>query len=65
MTQLDLGPNLSTKHMRKRELLDELMRVVPWSRIIALIEPYYPKGASWTAVQQPGMRTVAAKTEDQ
>ncbi|WP_321893728.1 IS5 family transposase [Paraburkholderia tropica] len=44
MTQLGLGLNLSTKRTRKREFLDEMRRVVPWSRLIALIEPHYPKG---------------------
>lgn len=44
MTQMDLGLNLSTKRTRKREFLDEMDRVVPWQKLIALIEPYYPKG---------------------
>ena len=44
MTQLGLGLDLSTKRTRKREFLDEMRRVVPWSRLIALIEPHYPKG---------------------
>jgi len=44
MTQLHLGLDLSTKRTRKREFLDEMRRVVPWSRLIALIEPHYPKG---------------------
>ncbi|MDR5762960.1 IS5 family transposase [Caballeronia sp. LZ035] len=44
MTQLHLGLNLSTKRTRKRDFLDEMRRVVPWSRLIALIEPDYPKG---------------------
>jgi len=44
MTQLDLGLNLSTKRTRKREFLDEMTRVVPWQKLIALIEPHYPKG---------------------
>ncbi|SAL07896.1 transposase, IS4 family protein [Caballeronia arationis] len=44
MTQLNLGLNLSTKRTRKREFLDDMRRVVPWSRLIALIEPHYPKG---------------------
>ncbi|CAH2905010.1 MAG: Mobile element protein, partial [uncultured Paraburkholderia sp.] len=42
MTQL--GLDLSTKRTRKREFLDEMRRVVPWSRLIALIEPHYPRG---------------------
>ncbi|MGF6736488.1 IS5 family transposase [Paraburkholderia atlantica] len=44
MTQLGLGLDLSTKRTRKREFLDEMRRVVPWSRLIALIEPHYPRG---------------------
>ena len=36
--QLDLGLNLSTKKTRKREFLDEMNRVVPWSALVALIE---------------------------
>lgn len=42
--QLHLGFNLSTKRTRKREFLDEMRRVAPWSRLIALIQPHYPKG---------------------
>jgi IS5 family transposase len=44
MTQLGLGLDLSTKRTRKREFLDEMRRVVSWSRLIGLIEPHYPKG---------------------
>jgi IS5 family transposase len=44
MTQLGLGLDLSTKRTRKREFLDEMRRVVPWTRLIALIEPHYPTG---------------------
>ncbi|MBN3753474.1 IS5 family transposase [Paraburkholderia sp. Tr-20389] len=44
MTQLGLGLDLSTKRTRKREFLDEMNRVVPWQKLIALIEPHYPKG---------------------
>ncbi|MFB9124398.1 IS5 family transposase [Paraburkholderia dipogonis] len=44
MTQLGLGLDLSTKRTRKREFLDEMRSVVPWSRLIALIEPHYPRG---------------------
>lgn len=32
------------KRTRKREFLEEMQRVVPWSELIALIEPRYPKG---------------------
>jgi hypothetical protein len=44
MTQLGLGLDLLAKRTRKREFLDEMRRVVPWSRLIAWIEPHYPKG---------------------
>jgi transposase, IS5 family len=44
MKQTDLGLNLSTKKTRRREFLDEMNRVVPWSVLVALIEPHYPKG---------------------
>jgi len=43
MKQADLGLNLSVKRTRKREFLKEMQRVVPWSELIALIEPHYPK----------------------
>ncbi len=44
MKQSDLGLTLSTKRTRKREFLEEMQRVVPWSELIALIAPHYPKG---------------------
>ncbi|SEI15679.1 transposase, IS5 family [Paraburkholderia hospita] len=44
MSQLSLGLDLSTKRTRKREFLDEMRRVVPWLKLIALIEPHYPAG---------------------
>jgi len=44
MKQADLGLDLSTKRTRKRQFLDEMERVVPWARLIGLIEPHYPKG---------------------
>ena len=44
MTQLGLGLDLSTKRTRKRGFLDEMRRVVPWSRLMALIEPHYHTG---------------------
>jgi len=43
MKQADLGLNLSRKRTRKREFLEEMQRVVPWTALIALIEPHYPK----------------------
>ncbi|SIO49236.1 Transposase domain [Burkholderia sp. GAS332] len=49
MTQLGLGLDLSTKRTRNREFLEEMRRVVPWSKLIALIEPHYPKGRAGRA----------------
>jgi IS5 family transposase len=43
MKQLGLGLNLSTKRTRKREFLDEMERVVPWTALVQVVEPYYPK----------------------
>ncbi len=42
MKQTDLGLNLSNKRTRKREFLDEMNRVVPWDRLVALVAPYAP-----------------------
>ena len=44
MKQADLGLNLSVKRTRKRQFLDEMERVVPWARLIGLLEPHYPSG---------------------
>jgi len=43
MKQLGLGLNLSTKKTRKREFLEEMERVVPWSALVQVVEPYYPR----------------------
>ena len=43
MTQLGLGLNLSTKRTRKHEFLDEMERVVPWSVLVQIVEPLYPR----------------------
>jgi len=37
------GLNLSTKKTRKRELLDEMDRVVPWGALVQIIEPHAPR----------------------
>lgn len=42
-TELGFDLDLSTKRTRKRESLKEMSRVAPWSKLIALREPYYPK----------------------
>ena len=41
--QLGLGLNLSTKKTRKREFLDEMERVVPWSALVQIVEPHCPR----------------------
>jgi len=46
MKQADRGLELSAKRTRKRQFLDEMERVVPWSELIALIEPHYTKKSS-------------------
>jgi hypothetical protein len=43
MQQVDLGPDQSARRTRKRQSLDEMERVVPWARLIGLIEPHSPK----------------------
>ena len=46
MTQLsfsDFEKNLQTKKSRKAEFLEILDRIVPWTSLIALVSPYYPK----------------------
>ena len=44
MKQTDLGLNLTTKRTRKREFLDEMNRVVPWTDLVALVAPFAPDG---------------------
>jgi IS5 family transposase len=44
MKQTSLGLGSSTKLTRRREFLDEMDRVVPWSELVALIAPYMPEG---------------------
>ena len=44
MNQTDLGLNLSTRRTRKREFLDEMQTVVPWTELVGLIAPYAPEG---------------------
>jgi IS5 family transposase len=43
MKQLGLGLNLSTKKTRKAKFLDEMERVVPWSALVAIVEPHCPR----------------------
>lgn len=44
MRQANLGLDLTTKRTRKREFLDEMNRVVPWGKLVALITPHAPEG---------------------
>lgn len=47
MKQISLastGFQLVTKRTRKREFLDEMTLVVPWSELVGLIEPHAPSG---------------------
>lgn len=44
MKQSSLGLGTSTKRTRRREFLDEMDRVVPWSDLMAQIAPFMPEG---------------------
>ena len=44
MKQSSLGLGTSTKRTRRREFLDEMDRVVPWSDLVAQIAPFMPEG---------------------
>jgi hypothetical protein len=55
MRQANLGLDLTTKRTRKREFLDEMNRVVPWSELVALVLPHAPegkRGLKWTPVSR-------------
>lgn len=43
MTQTSIGLDWPNKRTRKREFLGEMERVVPWSALVALIEPHSPR----------------------
>ena len=40
MEQTALGLNLSVKKTRKREFLEQMNQVVPWTALVELIAPY-------------------------
>jgi IS5 family transposase len=44
MKQSSLGLGTSTKRTRRREFLDEMDRVVPWSDLVEDIAPFMPEG---------------------
>jgi hypothetical protein len=43
MKQVSLGLNLSTKKTRKREFLEQMIKVVPWDVLAGVVEPHWPK----------------------
>jgi IS5 family transposase len=51
MKQTSLGLPNSARRTRKREFLESMDRVVPWSELVSLIEPYAPE--SGRRGQQP------------
>ena len=44
MKQANLGLDLTTKRTRKREFLDDMNRVVPWSVLVELVASHAPVG---------------------
>ncbi|MFM2449924.1 MAG: hypothetical protein RIS44_2374 [Pseudomonadota bacterium] len=44
MKQHSLGLGQTSKRTRRREFLEEMERVVPWSDVVALVAPYMPEG---------------------
>jgi IS5 family transposase len=43
MKQISLGLNLSTKKTRKREFLEQMEKVVPWTVLVEIVAPHCPK----------------------
>jgi hypothetical protein len=57
MKQSSLGLSHTTKRTRKREFLDAMELVAPWTELVSLIEPYAPEGGR--RGQQPfGVQTL-------
>mgnify|MGYP001265002544 CR=1 FL=1 len=44
MSLAQTGFELVTKRSRKREFLDEMNLVIPWTELLALIAPHAPAG---------------------
>ena len=44
MSLANTGFELVTKRTRKREFLDEMNLVIPWSELLSLIAPHAPTG---------------------
>lgn len=49
MKQTSLGLKLDTRRTRKKQFLDEMEAVVPWSTLLALIEPHCKRAATGRA----------------
>jgi len=45
MKQHSLGLGMTGKKTRRREFLESMETVVPWSALVALVQPYLPSGA--------------------
>jgi IS5 family transposase len=44
LTQSTTGFDVSSKRTRKREFLEQMNAVIPWSSLAKVVEPHYPKG---------------------
>jgi transposase, IS5 family len=44
LTQSATGFEVSSKRTRKREFLEQMNAVIPWSSLAKVVEPHYPKG---------------------
>ncbi len=44
MKQHSLGFGMTAKRTRRREFLEQMETVVPWSELVALVTPYLPEG---------------------
>ena len=45
MKQHSLGLGMTGKKTRRREFLESMEQVVPWSELVALVQPYLSSGA--------------------
>ena len=62
---------------RREKFLGEMQRVVPWPRLLGLIEPHYPKsgrvgrppiglgeiGRNWGQIKEIGVRSIFSLTD--
>jgi len=54
MKQHSLGLGQTAKRTRRRELLDEMEKVVPWAELVALVSPFLPEGKRGRPHFSPG-----------